>query len=126
MYREWFESLNRASKVFDGNSSEFTNDLAKFVGRPTFVTELPDDFSDESARLLHNYLAALATLRDTQRSIHHKLWPVPDDSDPNRTRWEVTVWDPKESSNCTVATPSHSSSSCGTTRCTTPSRLSRW
>jgi hypothetical protein len=34
-------------------------------------------------------------LRDTQRSIHHKLWPEPDDNDPSRTRWEVTVWDPK-------------------------------
>ena len=95
VYREWFESLNRASKVFSGNSSELEKHLTKFVGTPTFVSELSDDFGDESARLLHNYLAALATLRDTQRSIHHKLWPEPDDNDPNRTRWEVTVWDPK-------------------------------
>jgi hypothetical protein len=95
VYREWFESLNRASKVFSGNSSELEKHLTKFVGTPTFVSELSDDFGDESARLLHNYLAALATLRDTQRSIHHKLSPEPDDNDPNRTRWEVTVWDPK-------------------------------
>jgi len=87
VYREWFESLNRASKVFSGNSSELEKHLTKFVGTPTFVGEWSDDFGDESARLLHNYLAALATLRDTQRSIHHKLWPEP--------RWEVTVWDPK-------------------------------
>ena len=95
VYREWFESLNRASKVFSGNSSELEKHLTEFVGTPTFVSELSDDFGDESARLLHNYLAALATLRDTQRSIHHKLWPEPDDNDPNRTRWEVEVWDPK-------------------------------
>jgi hypothetical protein len=95
VYREWFESLNRASKVFSGNSSELEKHLTKFVGTPTFVSELSDDFGDESARLLHNYLAALATLRDTQRSIHHKLSPEPDDNDPNRTRWEVKVWDPK-------------------------------
>jgi hypothetical protein len=87
VYREWFESLTRASKVFSGNSSELEKYLTKFVDTPTFVGELSDDFGDESARLLHNYLTALATLRDTQRSIHHKLWPEP--------RWEVTVWDPK-------------------------------
>lgn len=100
VYREWFESLNRASKVFSGNSSELEKHLTRFVGTPTFVSELSDDFGDESARLLHNYLAALATLRDTQRSIHHKLWPEPDDNDPNRTRWEVKVWDPKRKQLC--------------------------
>ena len=59
VYREWFESLKRASKVFSGNSSELNNHLTKFVGTPNFVSELPDDFGDESARLLHNYLTAL-------------------------------------------------------------------
>jgi hypothetical protein len=95
LYHEWFESLNRASKVFSGNTSELEKHLNKFVGTPMFVKELPDDFGDQAARLLHNYLAALATLRDTQRTIHHKLWPDPDDKDPNRTKWEVKVWDPK-------------------------------
>jgi hypothetical protein len=94
-YHEWFESLNRASKVFIGNTSELEKHLTKFVGTPKFVSELPDEFGDEATRLLHNYLAALATLRDTQRTIHHKLWPDPDEKDPNRTRWEVKVWDPK-------------------------------
>jgi hypothetical protein len=94
-YHDWFESLKRATTVLNGNTSELERHLTRFVGTPRFVSELPDDFADEATRLLHNYLAALATLRDIQRSIHHKLWPVPDEEDPDRTKWEVKVWDPK-------------------------------
>jgi hypothetical protein len=44
LYHEWFESLNRASKVFSGNTSELEKHLNKFVGTPMFVNELPDNF----------------------------------------------------------------------------------
>ena len=98
IYRDWFESLNRASQVFSGNSSELQRHLTQFVGTPKFVSELPDDFAQEAVRLLHNYLAALSTLRDVQRGIHRKIWPerfAPDKPDDKRTKWEVEVWAPK-------------------------------
>jgi hypothetical protein len=98
IYRDWFDSLNRASKVFSGNSSELERHLTQFVGTPRFVSELPDEFAEEAARLLHNYLAALSTLRDVMRGIHRKVWPerfAPDNRDDKRTQWEVDVWTPK-------------------------------
>jgi hypothetical protein len=94
-FQDWFDSLDQAAKVFSGNSAELEKHLTQFVGKPISVHDLPDDFGDEAARLLHNYLAALATLRDTQRMVHHQLWPEPDEKEPKRTKWEVTVWDPK-------------------------------
>ena len=59
-----------------------------------FVSELPDDFASEAARLLHNYLAALTTLRDVQRGIHRRIWPElhAPGTDDKRTKWEVEVW----------------------------------
>jgi hypothetical protein len=59
-----------ASNVFSDNTTELMNHLTKFVGTMLHVNELPDDFDVEANRLLHNYLAALATLRDVQRAIH--------------------------------------------------------
>ncbi|OBA60925.1 hypothetical protein A5647_12550 [Mycobacterium sp. 1100029.7] len=67
VYRDWFEQLNRASNVFGGNSVELEKHFTQFVGTQMFVNELRDDFGTEAARLLHNYLAALATLRDVMR-----------------------------------------------------------
>jgi hypothetical protein len=96
-YRDWFESLNRASLVFSGNSRELEKHLTQFVGSPMFVSELPEGFGSEAARLLHNYLSALATLRDIQRGIHRRVWPdlhAPG-TDDKRTKWEVEVWAPK-------------------------------
>jgi len=52
----------------------------------------------EANRLLHNYLASLATLRDVQRMVHHRLWPdrhAPDNENDKRTVWEVKVWEPE-------------------------------
>jgi hypothetical protein len=95
---EWFDSLNRASTVFSGNSLELVRHLSRFVGTMMHVRELPDDFDVEANRLLHNYLASLATLRDVQRTIHHKLWPerhAPDDPNDKRTKWEVEIWTPQ-------------------------------
>jgi hypothetical protein len=97
--------LNRAAKLFGKNTAELRNHLAKFVGQSTSVNELPEGFDSEAARLLLNYLAALAGLRDAQRVVHRRLWPDREDearacetcgrSDPKRTRWETTLWDPK-------------------------------
>lgn len=98
IYRDWLDSLNRASKVFSDNSSELEQHLTQFVGTPKFVSELPDDFAEEAARLLHNYLAALSTFRDVQRGIHRKVWSerfAPDNPDDKRTKWEVEAWAPK-------------------------------
>jgi hypothetical protein len=105
-YYEWSESLNRAAKLFSKNSEELRDHLMQFVGNPIFVTELSEGYDSEAARLLINYLAALAGLRDAQRVVHHRLWPDPDEEenracetcgrrDPKRTKWEATVWDPK-------------------------------
>ena len=97
VYRDWFEQLNRASGVFIGNSIELEKHFTQFVGAQMFVGELPDDFSTEAARLLHNYLAALATLRDVMRGIHRRVWPErhAPGTDDKRTKWEVEVWTPK-------------------------------
>ena len=105
-YCEWQESLNRAAKLFSKNSEELRDHLMQFVGEPIFVTELSEGYDVEAARLLINYLAALAGLRDAQRVVHHRLWSDPDEGenlacetcgrrDPKRTKWEVEVWDPK-------------------------------
>ncbi|MFL0294395.1 hypothetical protein ACJH6J_25600 [Mycobacterium sp. SMC-18] len=105
VYHEWAESLNRAAKLFSRNTEELCAHLGQFVGQPTVATELPEEFDEEAARLLLNYLAALAGLRDAQRVVHRRLWPDPVEeagscekcgrSDPKRTKWETTVWDPK-------------------------------
>jgi hypothetical protein len=105
-YHEWGESLNRAAKLFSKNSEEFRDHLMQFVGKPIFVTDLSEGYDSEAARLLINYLAALAGLRDAQRVVHHRLWPDPQEDekracetcgrrDPKRTTWEATVWDSK-------------------------------
>jgi hypothetical protein len=97
VYNDWFEALNRASRVFSGNGVELNNHVQRFVGSPMFVSELPDDFGFEAARLLHNYLASLASLRDVQRVIHRRVWPDPyaPGTDDKRTKWEVDFWTPK-------------------------------
>jgi hypothetical protein len=105
VYHEWVESLNRAAKLFSRNTEELCDHLVQFVGTTVFVTELPEGFAPEAARLLLNYLAALAGLRDAQRAVHRRLWPDRDDEDracetcgrsePKRTKWEIGVWDPK-------------------------------
>jgi hypothetical protein len=95
---DWFESLKRATQVFNGNTVELERHLTQFVGTMVHVDDLPDDFDVEANRLLHNYVAAMATLRDIQRSIHRQLWPeklAPDDPEDKRTRWQVEVWEPK-------------------------------
>jgi hypothetical protein len=68
-YSELLDSLNRASQVFGGNSLELERHLGQFVGAPTHVNDLPEGFDVETNRLLHNYLASLATLRDVQRMV---------------------------------------------------------
>jgi hypothetical protein len=73
VYREWFEAHNRASRVFGDNGVELDDHFQQFIWTPMFVNELPDDFGFKAARLLHNYLAALTTFRDVQRSIHRKV-----------------------------------------------------
>jgi hypothetical protein len=98
LFYDWFESLKRATQVFNGNTVELQRHLTQFVGTMMHVHELPHDFDVEANRLLHNYVAAMATLRDIQRSIHRQLWPekfAPDDPEDNRTRWQVEVWEPK-------------------------------
>jgi hypothetical protein len=104
---EWFESLRRATEVFNGNTVELQRHLTQFVGTMIHVNDLPDGFDVEANRLLHNYVAAMASLRDIQRAIHRQLWPEPIDEDddhacptcgrrgPKRTKWQVTVWEPQ-------------------------------
>jgi hypothetical protein len=105
VYYEWGESLNRAAQLFSRNTEELRDRLTQFVGKPVFVTELPEGFDSQAARLLLNYLAALAGLRDAQRVVHRRLWPDREEEDrscetcgrrePKRTKWEAEVWDPK-------------------------------
>jgi len=103
---EWFESLKRAVQVFNDNTADLRDHLNRFVGTTTHVNDLPGDFDDKANTLLHNYLTAMATLRDVQRSIHRQLWPEPYEEDedrvcptcrkgePKRTKWQVESWEP--------------------------------
>jgi hypothetical protein len=47
---EWFDSLNRASQVFSGNSVELVRHLSRFVGAMSRIRirELPDGFDVEA------------------------------------------------------------------------------
>jgi hypothetical protein len=104
-YYEWLDSLNRASMLFVRNSADLVGHLNKFVGTSVYVMDLPSGFDFEAGRLLLNYLAALASLRDVQRMVHHKLWPEREEkahacdtcgrSNSTRTKWESEIWDPK-------------------------------
>jgi hypothetical protein len=96
IYRDWFDALNRASRVFSRNGTELDGHFQQFLGAPTFVSELPEDFGFEAARLLHNYLAAMTTFRDVQRGMHRRVWPdrYAPGTDDKRTKWEVEVWTP--------------------------------
>lgn len=105
IYHELGEALNRAAKLFGRNTEELCKHLAQFVGQGILVNELPEAYDSEAARLLLNYLAALAGLRDAQRVAHRTLWPDAGGevssckecgrSGSKRTKWEMTVWDPK-------------------------------
>ena len=104
-YHEWGAARGRAAELFRRNTQELCRHLSDFIGQPTFVNDLPEGYDAEAARLLLNYLAALAGLRDAQRVIHRKLWPdlggeaSPCEAcgrgGPKRTQWEMTVWDSK-------------------------------
>jgi hypothetical protein len=104
---EWFESIKRATEVFNGNTVVLQEHLTQFVGTTVHVDDLPDNFHVEANRLLHNYVTAMGTLRDIQRAIHRQVWPEPSDDDNNRacptcgqrpstrTKWQVAVWEPQ-------------------------------
>jgi hypothetical protein len=95
---ERFEALNRASQIFGKNGLELRDHLAVFLGTDQHVHQLDEGFSQETVRLLHNYLASVGSLRDMQRSIHHRLWPQraePDNPENTKTAWEVNVYNPR-------------------------------
>lgn len=90
---QYFESLNRASLVFSGNSDELAQHVGAFVGVPVTRSQLPDAYEHELVRLFHNYLASVGTLRDVQRTVHRSIWPMQSKDAPSE--WESTVWGPK-------------------------------
>jgi hypothetical protein len=124
LHFEWFESLKRATQVFNGNYLDLERHLTQFVGTMVHVDDLPDDFDVEANRLLHNYVAAMATLRDIQRRIHRQLWPdrfAPDDPKDKRTNGKSRCGNPRPR-NSLEPTPSDSWPICGTSHCITRSR----
>ncbi|MFF0817773.1 hypothetical protein ACFYVR_21805 [Rhodococcus sp. NPDC003318] len=100
-HHERFEALNRTSRLFGTNGAELSNHISQFVGRHRHVNDLTDEFGHETVRLFHNYIASVATLRDSQRTTHRKIWseriPESDRSskDDKRTTWELSVYEPK-------------------------------
>lgn len=60
---ERFEALNRASQIFGKNGTDFRDHLAKFIGTDQHVDQLDEGFSQETVRLLHNYLVAAGRRR---------------------------------------------------------------
>jgi hypothetical protein len=97
-HHERFDALNRAVQIFSKNGQELFDHLAKFIGTDQQVHELDEGFSQETVRLLHNYLASVGSLRDMQRSIHHRLWPQRAEHDKptnTKTAWEVNVYNPR-------------------------------
>ena len=90
---QYFDSLNRASRVFGGNSTELYERIVQFVGTDVMSGQLGDDYEHELVRLFHNYLAAVGTLRDVQRAIHRTIWPMKSKDVPSD--WETQVYSPK-------------------------------
>lgn len=97
--QNYFAALNRASRVYHENAQQLLELVTQFVSTETFVEQLQPNFQDEVIRLFHNFLASVATLRDTQRTIHHQLWPPPPKDPITKQRppseWERTVYTPK-------------------------------
>lgn len=91
--REHFESLNRASAVFSGNSHELLRHVSTFLGTDAMAGSLSEDFEPELVRLLHNYLASVGSLRDTHRAIHRRIWKDRDAAD--KSAWESSVYTPE-------------------------------
>ncbi|MDV8015978.1 hypothetical protein R4P70_32205 [Rhodococcus sp. IEGM 1241] len=88
-----FDALNRASRVFAGNSTELYNLVVRFVGTDVMPSQMDDDYEHELVRLFHNYLASIGTLRDVQRAIHRTIWPMKAKDTPSE--WEIMVYSPK-------------------------------
>lgn len=95
-----FESLDRAVRVFSGNSLELAQHVGHFVGTDKMPSELEDAYEHELVRLFHNYLASAMTLRDVQRAVHRTIWPTKGKNDKGQlilSDWEVKHWQPKVS-----------------------------
>ncbi|MEV4635242.1 hypothetical protein AB0J79_18615 [Rhodococcus coprophilus] len=97
-----FENLNRAYAILEGNRQELELRFQSFVQSTQYAGNLSDEYKQELVRLFHNYLAAVGSLRDIQRTIHRKLWPEKDESNQDdgdgsnqKTIWEETVYQPK-------------------------------
>ncbi|MGV5046702.1 hypothetical protein [Rhodococcus pyridinivorans] len=91
--RRHFESLNRASRVFTGNTQELYNCIVQFVGTGVMSAHLGEDYEHELVRLFHNYLASIGTLRDVQRTVHRSIWPR--ERKDVQSEWEAKTYTPK-------------------------------
>ncbi|WP_149361863.1 hypothetical protein [Lolliginicoccus suaedae] len=100
-HHERFETLNRTIRLFSANGRELAKHLAQFIETPRHVDDLTDDFEHEAIRLFHNFIASVATLRDSQRTTHRKIWTerIHESErvgkDDLRTKWEVDFYKPK-------------------------------
>lgn len=91
---EYFESLNRVSRVFHGNILELEQQVGRFTGTDAMIDDLGDDYQHETNRIFHNFLAAVGTMRDIQRKVHGKVWPAPPEKGA-QSEWEKKVYGPK-------------------------------
>ncbi|WP_280257712.1 hypothetical protein [Nocardia abscessus] len=104
--REHEESLDRAVFSFNLNAKALIASAARYMSTVN-DEELGEHFNYEFANALFNFLASVGTLRDVQRVVHRKIWPMrPSESstceacgkgqkNPIRSEWEEKHYAPK-------------------------------
>ena len=69
-----FEALNTSVFILSGNGQDLSELASKFSGTGVNVRQLPEHFSDEFSRRLHNLLGSAKSLMEVQRAVGNRWW----------------------------------------------------
>lgn len=69
-----FEALNTSVFILSGNGQDLSDLASKFSATEVNVRQLPEHFSDEFSRRLHNLLGSAKSLMEVQRAVGNRWW----------------------------------------------------
>lgn len=104
-YQELQESLDRAVFAYTSNVKSLIETAVRYMSTMD-DSDLGEHFKYKFATDLFNYLAAIGTLRDIQRVVHRRVWPMQkpaptstggkgDKTSATPSEWEVNTYGPK-------------------------------